>query len=93
MTEAVVADAATAEASTAARGRPRPDETKERDEKVFAAIAGSDRPVTREEIANGTGLAGNLAYLSLYRLNRAERVQRTRDGGKHVWSVREPAVA
>lgn len=88
VTEAAVAPEATAEASTARRGRPRPDETQNRDEQVYAAIAGSDRAVTREEVAAGVGLAGNLAYLSLYRLNKAGRVQRSREGGKHVWSVK-----
>jgi site-specific DNA-cytosine methylase len=68
-------------------GRPRPDETKNRDEVVFAAIAGSERAVTREEIATGTGLASNLVYLSLYRLNKSGRIKRDRAAGAHVWAA------
>jgi site-specific DNA-cytosine methylase len=96
VTEAAVAPEATAteapaEASTAKRGRPRPQDTKERDEKVFLAVAGSERRVTREEVAQGVGITGSEAYLSLYRLNKALRVERTREGGNHVWGVRASA--
>jgi len=54
---------------TTTRGRPRPDSTIERDEKVLAAIV--EAPGTRKALVERTGLAGNEVYLSLYRLSRA----------------------
>lgn len=95
VTEAPAAEATVAAetaAPTSNRGRPRPAETQERDEKVYAAIAGSDRKVTREEIATGVGIKGSEAYLSLYRLHKAGRVERVREGGKHVWGVKTPVA-
>lgn len=95
VTEAAVAPATDAEApaaTSAARGRPRPAETKERDEKVYLAVANSERKVTREEVAEGVGIKGSEAYLSLYRLHRDGRVERTRENGKHVWGVTAPVA-
>jgi hypothetical protein len=62
-TEAPAAD------PTAPRGRPRPDTTIERDEKVLAAI--TEAPGTRKQLVERLGMAGNEVYLSLYRLSRA----------------------
>lgn len=71
------------------RGRPRPNETIERDEKVLAALvaAGADG-LTRPKLAAATELPGNQVYLSLYRLKRDGKAGR--DGG--VWKAIEQAA-
>lgn len=69
--EAPAADAAT-------RGRPRPDVTVERDEKVLAAI--TEAPGTRKELVERLGMAGNEVYLSLYRLSRADPPKIVKNG-------------
>jgi hypothetical protein len=63
-------------------GRPRPPETRVRDELVFEALVST---MTREEIVAKTGIDKKLVYLSLYRLRRDGRIQRLRDGGAHKW--------
>lgn len=65
------------------RGRPRPEETVQRDEAVYAAL---EQPGTRADLVERTGLTQNQVYLSLWRLNRDKRVERTRDGANHMWS-------
>jgi site-specific DNA-cytosine methylase len=71
------------------RGRPRPPETQDRDEKVFAAIT---EPVTRGALALATGFDPKLVYLSLYRLRRDGLVQRRRENGAHVWAQTAPSA-
>lgn len=88
VTEAAVEPAETtestpAEATESRRGRPRPQETIERDQMVFDAMTG---PMTRDELAAAVGLTGPQVYLSLYRLSRSGRVVRTQEGGAHKWS-------
>lgn len=65
------------------RGRPRPDSTIQRDEQVLTAVGADGK--TREDLAAGTGLTKSEVYLSLHRLRKQGLVERTRDGGKHVW--------
>lgn len=78
----------------AKKGRPRPAETLERDEKVLEFLNGqrdeNGAPVakTRKEIEDGTGL--DKVYLSLYRLNRDGKVER---GGKQAWVVKSEVAA
>lgn len=74
-----------AEAPTAAKGRPRPGATIERDEKVLAFIAAATEPQTRAQIATGTELPGNEVYLSIYRLSRAAPPKIVKTGAK--WSA------
>ncbi len=64
------------------RGRPRPAATLERDEKVLAHLneAGAK---TRKQLVEELGLPGNEIYLSLYRLNRDQKI--TRAGS--AWAV------
>lgn len=69
--------------ATARRGRPRPEETKQRDEQVLSALT---EPLTRASLATKIDMAPNDVYLSLWRLRRDGKVQRTRDGGSHLWS-------
>lgn len=83
MTEPVaVADA------TAQRGRPRPTDTLERDERVFAALT---EPKTREAlvaefVSTEAPLDSKLVYLSLYRLRRDGRIKGERVDGAHKWA-------
>lgn len=74
---------------TARRGRPRPQETQDRDEKVLAAI---HEPTTREALVAATGFDSKLVYLSLYRLRRDGLVERRRENGVHVWAQTAPAA-
>lgn len=71
------------ETATPTRGRPRPAETIERDEKVFAAL---HEPRTLAQLAESTGLEKKQVYLSLYRLKRDRRAERSRNGGAHMWA-------
>lgn len=74
----------TGEATAPRRGRPRPETTIQRDQQVLAALAQGGK--TREDLATETGLTKSEVYLSLHRLRKAGNVERTRDGGKHVWA-------
>lgn len=71
------------------RGRPRTQEVIDRDELVFRAIAGSDRAVTRYEVAAGTGIPEKMVYMCLRRLSLAKRISRVYIVNKqHYWSDR-----
>lgn len=84
--------AATPEATAPRRGRPRPESTIQRDEQVAQALVAGGK--TREDLATETGLTKSEIYLSLHRLRKAGRVERARDGGKHVWTqvTQEPSA-
>lgn len=70
------------------RGRPRSPETVERDERVLALLSQSG-PQTREQLVEALQLPPNMVYLSLWRLRREARVERTSTGSaRHVWQVR-----
>jgi len=97
-TEAPAAPAATAESAPDApqerrgRGRGRPADVVERDEKVLSAVTAEG--ITREKIAEVTGLDPTRVYQSLWRLRRDGKVERTRDGRTHAWKLKEaPASA
>jgi len=72
------------EAPATQRGRPRPDATVERDERVFKHLE-AEGPKTRPELATELDMPGNQIYLSLYRLSRADPPRIVKSGGK--WSV------
>lgn len=66
------------------RGRPRAPETIERDARVLAAL--TDGPMTKEQLVESLQLRAELVYLSLWRLKRQRRVDRTSDGTtRHTW--------
>jgi len=67
----------------ARRGRPRPAETIERDETVFALLA--DGPRTRNQLAETLGLERSVVYLSLDRLHRAGRIAQCAHRGGIAW--------
>lgn len=66
------------------RGRPRPADTVNRDEQVFAALALAPRG--REDLAREFGVNLNIIYMSLIRLRKQGRVQPVRDGKYHLWT-------
>ena len=68
------------------RGRPRPDATRERDEQVFYALH-VNGPTGREALAQMFGVNVNIIYLALGRLRKAGRVERVREGKRHLWAV------
>lgn len=70
-------------AEEARRGRPRPEATIQRDQRVLAAL---DTPKTRVQLVEELELNGKQVYLSLYRLHVAGQITRAREGGNHVWS-------
>lgn len=67
------------------RGRPRSQDTIDRDEAVLAAFPEDGSAITRKALAEATGQEENKIYLSLYRLKRDGRIQRDRESGAHVW--------
>jgi site-specific DNA-cytosine methylase/predicted transcriptional regulator len=73
------------------RGRPRPEETIERDEVVLKVL--EREPSTKVKIAEETGRRESEVYLSLHRLQKAGLIQRARTGGLHLWQVTAPADA
>jgi predicted transcriptional regulator len=79
----------TVEAGTGKQGRPRPQDTIERDEKVYAALLASGKPATRDQIAEMSGIKPSFAYLSLIRLRDAGAVRRStaedEGAGSHAW--------
>src|SRR5690606_22959759 len=96
-TQAPAAPAATAESAQDApqerrgRGRGRPADVVERDEKVLSAVTAEG--ITREKIAEVTGLDPTRVYQSLWRLRRDGKVERTRDGRTHAWKLKEAQSA
>jgi hypothetical protein len=45
-------------------------------------------PRTKEQLVDELGIAPQLVYLSLWRLKRDQRVEKTSDGvARHTWSV------
>lgn len=67
------------------RGRPRPAETIERDERIYGLLA--EGSMSRGQLAQETDLTTDLIALALGRLRRDGRVRQCLDGGVIVWSV------
>lgn len=75
------------EREKAPRGRPRPADAIERDDKILKLLS-EFGPQTRNAIANRLGISFSLTYLALDRLRRAGRVKRCLQGdGGSVWST------
>jgi predicted ArsR family transcriptional regulator len=70
------------------RGRPRPQETVDRDKAVFAYLK-KHGPLSRNQIAEALELDKVKVYLSLDRLRRGDRVKICSDtaGPGAVWST------
>ncbi len=71
------------------RGRPRPASVIERDEQVFSALTS---PMTRDQLAEASGVPKEKVYLSMFRLRDAGRIRRERQGSTHIWTRVEPAT-
>jgi len=67
------------------RGRPRPAETIDRDERIHTLLASGAR--SRGQIAQETGLTTDLVRLALRRLRRDGRVRQCLRDGVVVWSL------
>ena len=79
----LVTETAVAAETESQRGRPRPAEIVERDQRIFDALATQGK--SREQLAAELELTPNLVYLSLWRLRRDSRVERVRHEGVSVW--------
>jgi predicted transcriptional regulator len=82
-------------AEDGSRGRPRPQDTIERDDRVHALLV-ERGPLTRTDIATEMGITPSLAYMSLFRLTRDGRVRRASnaegEGKSHTWEAVTPAA-
>lgn len=69
------------------RGRPRPQATIDRDEKILAVLE-SRGPQSRNALADALGLDKTITYLALDRLRRDGRVHTCADtsGPSTLWS-------
>lgn len=70
--DAVAEPAGDATEGETKKGRPRDPNTEARDAAVLAAL--SEAPATRDALATKLEIAGNLVYLSLWRLRNAKKV-------------------
>lgn len=90
MTETAEQTEATA-ATPETKGRPRPAEVVERDQKVIAYLReqknedGTFAGKTRTEVAEALGMGGNEVYLSFYRLKRDGHITRGGSGASQRW--------
>lgn len=66
------------------RGRPRVAEVKERDDKIFDAIA-VEPGHTRATLEVKLDMTQNEVYMSLFRLRTAGKIEKRRIDGKHAW--------
>lgn len=71
------------------RGRPRPDDTISRDERVLELLGRGS--LSRQELADRLGVNINLAYLSLRRLRQQGRVHQIHategDARTYLWEL------
>ena len=68
------------------RGRPRPSETKSRDDQLRVLLRKGPR--TRNQICEETGLATSIVYLSLDRLRKRGLVKLCQGpAGQRLWST------
>lgn len=88
MTEQTEQTEATGAETSGRRGRPRPLDTLERDERVLELLRTAG-PLTTAEIAEKLQLEGkSIAYLSVYRLSRSGKVAKsTGENAKNKWEV------
>lgn len=68
------------------RGRPRPQETIDRDEKILAELA--EGQATRNALAKRLELDNTATYLALDRLRKQGRVRKCAGDGPHtIWAL------
>jgi predicted ArsR family transcriptional regulator len=72
------------------RGRPRPQDTINRDEKVYQLLSNKG-PLTRTQIAEELGVTPGIAYMSLFRLKKEGYVERgpgtKEDARSNTWQA------
>jgi predicted ArsR family transcriptional regulator len=72
---------------TPRRGRPRPEDTIERDRQVLDLLI-EEGPLPRNQIADRLGTTHTLAYLALTRLRNRGLVKRCLEqDGSSIWST------
>lgn len=70
--------------TTPRRGRPRSQETINRDDAVLNALRNG--PLTKEQLVQQLGLKDTHVYLSLWRLRRDGKVEKVSDpDARHLW--------
>lgn len=69
------------------RGRPRPQETIDRDRRVLAYLE-QEGPQTRNRLAEALGEEKSKVWLALDRLRREGKVQLCDGGSEVVWTSR-----
>lgn len=68
------------------RGRPRAQETIERDDAVRTALG--EGPLTKDQLVEKLSLKPELVYLSLWRLRKTGQVEKvSTDGSRHLWKL------
>lgn len=89
--ETPVEDKPVTKEATKGRGRPRPTEVKERDEKILAEITAHEAH-TRASLEEALKMTQNEVYMSLFRLRTAGKIEKRRIDGKHAWFAVEAAA-
>lgn len=77
-------EAVTTAKPTRGRGRPRPAEVQERDDRVLDFVQLSPGQ-TRDQMESGLKLSSSEVYMSLYRLRAQGKIERRREGSDHKW--------
>jgi len=62
------------------KGRPRPQATLDRDERVYQILEQAPDGLSRDEVATQTEISPSAAYLSLFRLQRDGRIVKISSG-------------
>lgn len=67
------------------RGRPRPQETIQRDHQLVRVLREADESMTKYELAEVLRVTPGMAYLALRRLKAEGLVQHVWIGKRHSW--------
>lgn len=68
------------------RGRPRSQETIQRDDVIATAL--NEGPLTKDKLVEKLGLKPEHVYLSLWRLRKAGKVVKVSDdSSRHLWQL------
>jgi transposase len=67
------------------RGRPRPQETILRDDRIVRILRDVSQGLTKYELAEILRVSPSVVYLALRRLKAADRVRHVSVGKRHSW--------
>lgn len=67
------------------RGRPRPQETIQRDDQLVQVLQKSGESMTKYELAKVLRVSPSIVYLALRRLKADGRVRHVSIGKRHSW--------